>query len=163
MIIRTLDDLRGTKGEKDTPRWSSMRFLHTEDRMGFTMTDTWIKPGADQVIEYKNHLEACYCIEGDGTIEDLKTGKTHHLKAGTIYALDKHDRHRIRTTNGMRLICTFTPALVGGEEHRPDGSYAAAPKAAKPRRKAAGAKRKLAGRKKKAAKRPKRRAAKRRR
>lgn len=155
MIIRTLDDLRGTKGDKDTPRWSSMRFLHAEDRMGFTMTDTWIKPGADQVIEYKNHLEACYCIEGDGTIEDFKTGKVHHLKAGTIYALDKHDRHRIKTTNGMRLICTFSPALVGGEEHRPDGSYAAAaPKAAKAKRKAAG--------RKKAAKKSKRRAKKRR-
>jgi len=157
MIIRSLDDLRGTKGEKDTPNWSSMRFLHTEDRMGFTVTDTWIKPGADQVIEYKNHLEACYCIEGAGTIEDLKTGKTHALKAGTIYALDKHDRHRIKTTSGMRLICTFTPALVGGEVHRPDGSYAAAPKAAKP----AKAKRKAPARKK--AGKPKRRAAKKRR
>lgn len=137
MIIRTLDDLRGTKGDKDTPRWASKRFLHTEDRMGFTMTDTWIKPGADQVIEYKNHLEACYCIEGEGTIEDFATGKTYPIRAGTIYALDKHDRHRIRTANGMRLICTFNPALSGGEEHRPDGSYAAAPKAAKPKRKAA--------------------------
>ena len=146
MIIRSLDDLRGTKGEKDTPRWSSMRFLHTEDRMGFTMTDTWIKPGADQVIEYKNHLEACYCIEGAGTIEDLKTGKTHALKAGTIYALDKHDRHRLKSTIGMRLICTFTPALAGGEEHRPDGSYAAAPKPAKPTK----ARRKAPARKKKA-------------
>ncbi len=155
MIIRSLDDLRGTKGEKDTPNWSSMRFLHTEDRMSFTVTDTWIKPGADLVIEYKNHLEACYCIEGAGTIEDLKTGRTHALKAGTIYALDKHDRHRLKSATGMRLICTFTPALVGGEVHRPDGSYAAAPKAAKAKRKAPG--------RKKAAGKPKRRAAKKRR
>lgn len=158
MIIRTLDDLRGTKGEKDTPNWSSMRFLHTEDRMGFTVTDTWIKPGADQVIEYKNHLEACYCIEGEGTIEDLKTGKTQAIRAGTIYALDKHDRHRIKTVSGMRLICTFTPALAGGEVHRPDGSYAAAPKPAKP----AKAKRKPTGRTK-AARKPKRRPARKRR
>jgi len=137
MIIRTLDDLRGTKGDKDTPNWASKRFLHTEDRMGFTMTDTWIKAGADLVIEYKNHLEACYCIEGSGTIEDLKTGKLHALRAGTIYALDKHDRHRLKSQNGMRLICTFTPALAGGEVHRPDGSYAAAPKATATKRKAA--------------------------
>ena len=62
-------------------------------------------------------------IEGEGTVEDMATGEVHQLKPGTIYVLDKHDRHRLNATTPMRLICVFTPALVGGEVHDEDGSY----------------------------------------
>lgn len=127
MIVKTLDDVRGTKGDMHTKNWSSVRFLHAEDGMGYSVTDTHLLPGCDLVIEYKNHLEACYCIEGEASIEDLKTGKLHKLTPGTIYALDKHDRHRLRSASGCRIICTFVPALSGGEVHRADGSYAPAP------------------------------------
>ncbi len=126
MIVRTREDVKGTKGDRRTEQWSTLRFLHQEDGMGFTFTDTTIEPGADMVMCYKNHLEACYCIEGEGTIEELETGTVHALTPGTIYALDKHDRHRLRATKRMRLICTFNPALSGGEHHDADGSYPAA-------------------------------------
>ena len=49
------------------------------------------EPRMDAIQWYKNHLEACYCIEGEGTIEDLASGTVHDLKPGTMYALDKHD------------------------------------------------------------------------
>jgi len=141
MIVKTLEDVRGTKGDMHTKNWSSVRFLHAEDGMGYSVTDTHLHPGCDLVIEYKNHLEACYCIEGEGSIEDLKVGKVHRLLPGTIYVLDKHDRHRLRSTNGCRIICTFAPALSGGEVHRADGSYAPAPASGKASAKAAKRKR----------------------
>lgn len=150
MIVKTLDDVRGTKGDMHTKNWSSIRFLHAEDGMGYSVTDTHLHPGCDLVIEYKNHLEACYCIEGEGSIEDLKARKVHRLLPGTIYVLDKHDRHRLRSTNGCRIICTFAPALSGGEVHRADGSYAPAPASKKGRAKAAKAKPKRAAGKAKA-------------
>jgi len=104
MIVRTVADLKGTKGDVDTPNWSSLRFLHREDGMGFTFTDTALKAGMDQVIHYKNHLEACYVLEGEGTIEDLATGTVYELKPGTLYALNNHDRHRLRARTRMRLM-----------------------------------------------------------
>jgi hypothetical protein len=45
------------------------------------------------------------------------------LIAGTLYALDKHERHRLKVTRRMRVICTFVPPLVGGEIHDVEGSY----------------------------------------
>jgi L-ectoine synthase len=104
VIIRTVNDLKGTKGDVHTGNWSSLRFLHREDGMGFTFTDTTLKAGMDQVIWYKNHLEACYVLEGEGTIEDLSTGTVHELRPGTLYALNNHDRHRLLAKTRMRLV-----------------------------------------------------------
>jgi L-ectoine synthase len=125
MIIRTTDDISGTKGDVKTASWSSYRLLHQEDGMGVTLTDATLEPGLDQAWWYKNHLEAVYCIEGEGTLEDLATGQVHVIKPGTLYALDKHDRHRLKVNSRMRVVCTFVPPLLGGEMHDADGSYAA--------------------------------------
>ena len=35
----------------------------------------------------------------------------------------KHDRHRLEAHTDMRIVCVFTPALVGRETHDEDGSY----------------------------------------
>jgi L-ectoine synthase len=124
MIVKTIDDVRGTKGEIKTRPWSSYRLLHKDDGMGVTLTDAILEPGLDQTWCYKNHLEAVYCLEGEATLEDLSTGATHLIKPGTLYALNKHDRHRVKVTSRMRVICVFVPALQGGEMHDVDGSYA---------------------------------------
>ena len=87
MIVRTRSDLKGTKGDMHTKNWSSLRFLHKEDGMNLTVTDTTLEAGMDQVIWYKHHFEACYCLDGEGTIEDLATGTIHAIVPGTLYAL----------------------------------------------------------------------------
>ena len=125
MIVKTTEDLRGTKGEMRTAFWSSYRLLHEEDGMGVTLTDAVLETGLDTVFWYKNHLEAVYCLEGEATLEDLVTGEVHVIRPGTLYALDKHDRHRLRVQSRMRVICTFVPPLVGREIHDESGSYAA--------------------------------------
>ena len=91
--------------------------------MGVTLTDAILEPGLDQVFWYTNHLEAVYCIEGEGILEDLATGKTYSIKQGVLYALDQHERHRLKVKTRMRVICTFVPPLVGGEIHDAEGSY----------------------------------------
>jgi L-ectoine synthase len=123
MLIRTLDDLAPGKGRIRTPSWSSYRLLHRDDGMGVRLTDAVLEPGLDQVWWYKNHLEAVYCLEGEGVLEDLFTGKCYEITPGSLYALDKHERHRLRVTRRMRVICTFVPPLAGGEVHDADGSY----------------------------------------
>ena len=126
MIVKTTDDLRGTKGEVKAESWSSYRLLHQEDGMGVSLTDATLEAGLDRVWWYKNHLETVYCLEGEGTLEDLATGEVYVIKPGTLYALDKHDRHRLKVKSRMRVVCTFVPPLLGGEMHDAAGSYAGA-------------------------------------
>jgi L-ectoine synthase len=40
-----------------------------------------------------------------------------------MYALNNHDKHYLRATEDMRMICVFNPPLVGREDHEEDGSY----------------------------------------
>ena len=125
MIVKTRDDLVEGKGKIRSQHWSSQRFLHEEDGMGVTLTDAILEAGMDEVFWYKNHLEAVYCLEGEGILEDLTTGKLYNIKPGTLYALNQHDRHRLKVKTRMRVVCTFVPPLVGGETHDQHGSYAA--------------------------------------
>jgi L-ectoine synthase len=122
MIVKTFEDVLGTIGEAHGEKWHSMRLLHAEDGMGVTLTDSILEVGFEMTLWQKNHLEACYCLEGRGTVEELGTGKVHDIRPGTLYAMDSHDRHRIRITERVRLICTFVPALTGHERHDSDGS-----------------------------------------
>ena len=124
MIVRTVDDLKtqGTFREKPGV-WSSARYLLRRDGMGFTLTQTTVAAGSSQTMQYKNHVEANLVIEGEGDLTDLDAGTVHPLRPGTMYALDRHDRHRIDASTDMRIVCVFSPALVGPETHDADGSY----------------------------------------
>ena len=125
MIVRSLEKIVGSERDVAGPGWKSRRLLLAGDGMGFSLTDTVILEGASLTLEYKHHLEACYCIEGEGDITALSDGVTHKLQPFTVYALDQNDRHTVRANNGdMRLVCVFNPALSGQEVHREDGSYA---------------------------------------
>lgn len=122
MIVKRLEDVVGTKGEAHGDKWHSLRLLHQEDGMGVTLTDSILERGFEMVLWQKNHLEACYCLEGEGTVEELDSGTVHNIRPGTLYAMNNHDRHRIRAETKMRVVCTFVPALTGHEVHDADGS-----------------------------------------
>lgn len=123
MIVRSVEQVAGTDAQVSGDLWTSTRLLLRDDGMGFTMTETVIEPGMDEALWYKHHLEACFCVEGEAEVEDLDTGEMHAIGPGTLYALDRHDRHRLRSKTRVRLICVFTPALRGDETHDEDGSY----------------------------------------
>ena len=122
MIVKTLEDVVGTKGEAHGDKWHSLRLLYAEDGMGVTLTDSILEAGFDMVLWRKNHLATCYCLEGEGTVEALDTGVIHEIKPGTLYAMNDHDRHRVKAQTKMRIIATFSPALTGDEVHDADGS-----------------------------------------
>ena len=124
MIVRTVEDLKTHGSYREKPGvWSSARYLLRRDGMGFTLTETTVAAGSSQTMQYKNHVEANLIIEGEGDVTDLATGRVHRVKPGTMYALDRHDRHRIDAITDMRLVCVFSPALAGPETHDEDGSY----------------------------------------
>ncbi len=122
MIVKRLEDVVGTKGDAHGNKWHSLRILLKEDGMGVTLTDSILEAGFEMDLWQKNHFEACYCLEGEGTVEELDNGTVHEIKAGTLYAMNDHDRHRVRAKTRMRIIATFYPALVGDELHDADGS-----------------------------------------
>ncbi len=125
MIIRTLKDIEGSEREVQAPNgnWISRRLLLQSDKMGFSFHETVIFKGTQTRIQYKNHLEAVYCVEGEGEIETIPEGKRYPLKTGTLYALDAHDHHYLRASTELRLLCVFNPPLWGDEVHDADGSY----------------------------------------
>lgn len=123
MQVRTLDGVAGTDRAVEGPTFVSRRLLLAKDNMGFSMHDTILYAGTVTTMWYKNHLEAVYCIEGEGKLEDRETGEVHSIAPGTLYALDKHDRHVLTATTDLRMICVFNPPLVGSELHDKDGSY----------------------------------------
>lgn len=124
MIVKSVDDLIGTERDVYGPVWASRRFLLAEDGVGFTLTETTTEAGAEQDLWYRHHVEANYVIEGRGEVENMETGEVFALGPGSVYVLDQHEKHRLRSFTQMRLVCVFTPALSGGETHDKDGAYA---------------------------------------
>jgi len=124
MIVRSIDDLKAQGRYQEKPgAWTSSRYLLRGDDVGFTLTQTTVAAGTVQLMEYKNHIEANLIIEGEGEVVDIATGETFALGPGVMYTLDKNDRHELRAVTDMRIVCVFSPALVGTESHDDDGSY----------------------------------------
>jgi L-ectoine synthase len=129
MIVRTLRSLIDTDRDVHGQTWNSRRLLLKRDGMGFSMHDTLIHAGTETRMCYLHHLEAVYCVEGKGSLEDLTTGERHPLEPGTLYALDGHEEHVLRAETQLRMVCVFNPPVRGDEVHGPDGAYPADPEA----------------------------------
>ncbi|MFJ6700912.1 ectoine synthase [Streptomyces sp. NPDC091272] len=123
MIVRDIESVK-------TVEWGnglSRRFLLAEDGLGYSLTDTTVTAGTKSRLEYRNHLEACYCIGGSGEVVELD-GTTHEMVPGRMYALDQHDAHFLVASphEDLRLVCVFSPALRGDEVHSLDAATSSA-------------------------------------
>ena len=126
MIVRNLKEIIGSEREvhAENGNWISRRFVLDDDAAGFSFHETIIKAGTETHIWYKHHIEAVYCVAGNGEIEDLKTGEIHPIKDGTMYLLNDNDEHLLRGgSEDMRMICAFNPPVTGREMHDEDGAY----------------------------------------
>jgi L-ectoine synthase len=123
MIVRKLTDIIGTDRDVDDGNWVSRRLLLRKDGMGFSMHETILRAGTETYMWYKHHLEAVYCIDGEGEVEDLATGTVHRLEPGTLYALNNHDKHVVRAKTDIRTVCVFNPPVTGQEVHDEEGVY----------------------------------------
>jgi L-ectoine synthase len=101
----------------------SFRYLLASEKMGFGLHKTIIPVGDWNHCHYKNHLEACYCIEGRGLLKDASTGEVTEIYPGCCYVLDQHDDHFFRATTQVTLISVFNPPCTGKEVHDENGSY----------------------------------------
>jgi L-ectoine synthase len=126
MFVRSIVEVENSAHFVDWGNGTSHRLLTTGDGMGFTVCHTVVRAGTVSLLHYRRHLEACYCIAGQGEIEDM-AGNTFKIGVGDIYVLDKHDRHYLRggKTEDLILVSVFNPPLAGTEHHNlsdPEGS-----------------------------------------
>ncbi|MFJ2651909.1 ectoine synthase [Streptomyces sp. NPDC087420] len=117
MIIRDLENVK-------TVEWGnglSRRFLTAADGLDYSVTDTTVRAGTKSRLQYRNHLETCYCIEGSGEVIELD-GTSHPLTPGVLYSLNENDPHYLVASphEDLRLVCVFSPALQGDEVHQLD-------------------------------------------
>lgn len=127
MIVRRLTtDILGTEREVESENgnWVSRRLVLADDGVGFSFHDTIIRAGTETYIHYANHIEAVYCVSGNGEIYDIANDTTHKISDGMMYLLNNHDAHYLRGgTEDMRMICVFNPPLTGKEVHDENGHY----------------------------------------
>lgn len=125
MFVRNLKEVEQTGYCVEWGAGTSHRMLRKEDNMGFTVCHTVVRAGQEARLQYRNHLEACYCINGSGQVEDMQ-GNVFNIQVGDIYVLDKHDEHYLRAAAGedLVLVSVFNPPLNGTEVHRLEGADA---------------------------------------
>lgn len=117
MFVRRLSEIIGTERDVNWGNGQSRRLLVEKDGMGFAFLDTIVNAGTDVLLQYRNHLESVYCIDGRGEIIDQSNGEAHSIEPGTIYVLNNYDFHRLRAFEDLRLICVFNPPIKGDERH----------------------------------------------
>ena len=108
MILRPLDEILETERDVRGPNFASRRLLLKRDGMGFSMHDTVMPAGTETTLWYANHLEAVYCIEGTGEIEDLVSGLTHALgPAAFMRWMATKDTLSARTPTCASFACSI--------------------------------------------------------
>jgi L-ectoine synthase len=123
MKVRTIEEIKYTDRHVHGEGFESLRLLLAKDGMGFSVHKTIIPPGPPRHWHYTHHLEACYCIQGMGTLTNLTTGAKYTIRPDTIYILDNHDDHTFQAQSEVVLISIFNPPVTGREIHNADGSY----------------------------------------
>lgn len=116
MIIRTT----AATPPVDWGNGLSHRLITHDDGMGFAVAHTIVNAGTRSALEYRRHLEACYCIGGHGQVISADGDTVHDIRPGVIYALNRHDPHFLvaSTDEPLHLVSIFNPPLNGDERHR---------------------------------------------
>lgn len=114
-------------GSVKTVDWGnglSRRFLLDSDDVGYSVTDTLVLAGTSSNLQYRDHVETCYCIAGRGQLVE-EDGTSHTIEPGTMYSLNENDAHTLTASpsEDLRLVCVFVPPLRGNEIHDLGSEY----------------------------------------
>ncbi|WP_067536593.1 ectoine synthase [Nocardia crassostreae] len=123
MIVRSTAEITGTERDVAGAGWRSKRIVLGGDGVGFSFHETTIDADSVHEFHYRNHVEAVWLIEGEGTLTDLDNGVTYQLGPGSMYLLNGHERHRLDVRTRMRMLCVFNPPVTGQEVHDENGVY----------------------------------------
>src|SRR5690625_7099834 len=96
MIVSQLEQLNDTERDVKAETWRSRRIVLAREGVGFSMHDTVIYAGTTSTFHYENHIEAVYCVQGQGTLTNEETGEVHELRAGTPSLPAGQETHPVR-------------------------------------------------------------------
>jgi hypothetical protein len=82
----------------------------------YSLHETTLEAGVELRFEYVRHRETVYCLEGEGSVEDVASGRRTPLRPGSLYSAGIGEPHVVRTETHVKVLCVFTPALIGSEE-----------------------------------------------
>ncbi|MFD0903128.1 ectoine synthase [Actinomadura sediminis] len=123
MIVRSLKEIIGTERDVQAPTWHSRRFVLAKEGVGFSMHETVLYAGTETKMWYANHVEAVYCIEGEGELINHENGEKHRIEPGVMYLLNEHEHHTLRAHTDVKTVCVFNPPVTGREVHDENGVY----------------------------------------
>lgn len=123
MIVRSLADVTGTDRDVEAPTWRSKRLVLAKEGVGFSLHETVLFAGTETRMWYANHIEAVFCVGGEGELTNEDTGEVHRIEPGTMYLLNGHEHHRLRAITDVRTVCVFNPPCTGREVHDENGVY----------------------------------------
>ncbi len=112
-IIRK-DDLKATSRHIVNDAYATTRFLLASDQVGVSFTDIVLAPGIEENYAYAVHTEIAYCLEGEAVVTDA-AGRRETITPGTLWVARAGETFRFVALAPTRLICVFTPPLVGDE------------------------------------------------
>lgn len=123
MRVTYLQDFNDTERDIQSETWRSRRMVLAGEGVGFSYHDTVIYAGTTSTFHYQNHVEAVYCVQGEGTLTNEETGEVHPINDGMMYLLDGHEKHTVRADKELRMVCVFNPPVTGREVHDENGVY----------------------------------------
>jgi L-ectoine synthase len=115
MFYTSVQAIVGTRRDVRGDGWKSRRMILAEDGLPFSVHETIVVAGTELRFCYEKHSETVYCIEGEGTIEDMARGTISPLRPGALYSAAIGDDHVLRADADLKLLCIFEPALKGAE------------------------------------------------
>lgn len=118
-VVRHLDEVLGTERDVAWGNGQSRRMLVRKDGLGFAFCVTLGHSNTDSHIQYRNHYESCYYIQGSGEYE---WGEGKHpidtdTDQGTVFIMNEHDTHNMRVRDESICLSIFTPPIEGNESH----------------------------------------------
>jgi L-ectoine synthase len=116
MIIRSVSETIGGERDVHGRGWMSRRLVLADDGTGYSLHETTLEAGIELRFEYRHHRETVYCVEGEGTVEDVGSGRLVPLRPGSMYSAGIGEPHVVRAETQVKVLCVFTPALAGREE-----------------------------------------------
>src|SRR5690625_2046145 len=114
MIVTNLEDLNDTERDVRAETWRSRRIVLAREGVGFSMHDTVIYAGTTSTFHYENHIEAVYCVQGEGTLTNEETREGTEPPAATLYLLTATtNTPRARRRTNARLAYSPHRSSVG--------------------------------------------------
>lgn len=116
MIYTSVQEILGSERDVAGEGWKSRRLLLAGDGLPFSVHETVVEAGSELRFRYRRHSETVYCVDGEGSLEDVAGGRRLPLGPGTLYSVGIGEEHVLRASTDVRFLCIFEPALEGDEE-----------------------------------------------